>query len=85
MMEGFNPTGSSTGLLADVQRLKAHQRIHDQRTGGDGMTQQQPPQHQNHQPGDEHRMDPKPEYIRESYRGSGKLLGKVAQQKLTKS
>ncbi|AVV32557.1 SDR family oxidoreductase [Cobetia sp. SIMBA_158] len=42
------------------------------------MTQQQPPQHQNHQPGDEHRMDPKPEYIRESYRGSGKLLGKVA-------
>ncbi|WP_404324736.1 SDR family oxidoreductase [Cobetia sp. UIB-001] len=42
------------------------------------MTQQQPPQHQNHQPGDEHRMDPKPEYIRESYRGSSKLLGKVA-------
>ncbi|MDH2299779.1 SDR family oxidoreductase [Cobetia sp. 29-18-1] len=42
------------------------------------MTQQQPPQHQNHQPGDEHRMEPKPEYIRESYRGSGKLLGRVA-------
>ncbi|ASK35348.1 NAD(P)-dependent oxidoreductase [Alcanivorax sp. N3-2A] len=37
-----------------------------------------PPQHQAHQPGDEHRMAPQPEYIREGYRGSEKLAGKVA-------
>lgn len=42
------------------------------------MSQLQPPQHQDHQPGDEHRMQPAPQYIRESYRGSGKLKGKVA-------
>ncbi|TVP44396.1 MAG: SDR family oxidoreductase [Halomonas sp.] len=40
--------------------------------------QQQPPQHQNKQPGDEHAMRPEPEYIRESYRGAEKLLDKVA-------
>ena len=40
--------------------------------------QQQPPQHQAHQPGAEHDMQPQPEYIRESYRGAGKLEGKVA-------
>ena len=40
--------------------------------------QQQPPQHQNKQPGDEHVMRPEPEYIRESYRGTDKLLDKVA-------
>ncbi|WP_447527881.1 SDR family oxidoreductase [Vreelandella sp. TE19] len=40
--------------------------------------QLQPPQHQNKQPGDEHAMRPEPEYIRESYRGSNKLLDKVA-------
>lgn len=40
--------------------------------------QQQPPQQQNHQPGAEHAMQPQPEYIRESYRGAGKLEGKVA-------
>ncbi|GGC76639.1 SDR family oxidoreductase [Vreelandella lutescens] len=40
--------------------------------------QQQPPQHQNKQPGDEHAMRPAPEYIRESYRGAEKLLDKVA-------
>ncbi|MEK7254536.1 MAG: SDR family oxidoreductase [Bacteroidota bacterium] len=37
-----------------------------------------PPQHQEVQPGREYKMTPKPEYIRESYRGSGKLEGKVA-------
>ena len=37
-----------------------------------------PPQHQPQQPGKETEMDPKPEYIRESYRGSGKLEGKIA-------
>ncbi|WP_158773860.1 SDR family oxidoreductase [Cobetia sp. L2A1] len=42
------------------------------------MSQLQPPQHQDHQPGDEHRMQPAPQYIRDSYRGSGKLKGKVA-------
>ncbi len=40
--------------------------------------QQQPPQHQNKQPGDEHAMRPAPEYIRNSYRGAEKLLDKVA-------
>lgn len=40
--------------------------------------QQQPPQHQNQQPGDEHAMQPTPEYIRESYRGADKLLDKIA-------
>jgi NAD(P)-dependent dehydrogenase (short-subunit alcohol dehydrogenase family) len=36
------------------------------------------PQHQNHQPGDEHKMTPEPEFIRDSYKGSGKLSGKTA-------
>lgn len=40
--------------------------------------QQQPPQHQNKQPGDEYAMRPTPEHIRESYRGADKLLDKVA-------
>ncbi|GEN29612.1 NAD(P)-dependent oxidoreductase [Halovibrio variabilis] len=40
--------------------------------------QQQPPQHQDKQPGDEHAMRPEPEYIRASYRGADKLLHKVA-------
>ena len=37
-----------------------------------------PPQHQEQQPGLEAEMTPPPEYIRPSYRGSGKLDGKVA-------
>lgn len=37
-----------------------------------------PPQHQSHQPGDEHRMTPEPEYIRDDYRGCDKLRDKVA-------
>ena len=37
-----------------------------------------PPQHQNQQPGVEAEMTPMPIYIRPSYRGSDKLLGKVA-------
>lgn len=40
--------------------------------------QGQPAQHQETQPGREHEMDPKPVVIREGYRGSGKLEGKVA-------
>lgn len=39
---------------------------------------QLPPQHQENQPGDESIMHPQPEYIRDTYRGSGKLSGKVA-------
>ncbi len=39
---------------------------------------QQPPQHQDRQPGDEHAMQPEPEFIRDSYRGTGKLKDKVA-------
>lgn len=37
-----------------------------------------PPQHQRQQPGLETAMTPPPEYIRDGYRGSGKLEGKVA-------
>ncbi|MCC2547359.1 SDR family oxidoreductase [Hymenobacter sp. BT175] len=37
-----------------------------------------PPQHQDQQPGIEQEMTPKPEYIRAGYKGSDKLLGKVA-------
>ena len=36
------------------------------------------PQKQNVQPGIESKMDPRPEYIKESYKGSGKLVGKAA-------
>jgi NAD(P)-dependent dehydrogenase (short-subunit alcohol dehydrogenase family) len=37
-----------------------------------------PQQHQEEQPGKEHEMDPRPEYIRKNYKGSEKLLDKVA-------
>ena len=37
-----------------------------------------PPQQQSHQPGLEEEMNPRPEYIRANYRGSGKLQDKVA-------
>ncbi|MBC5994092.1 SDR family oxidoreductase [Pontibacter cellulosilyticus] len=37
-----------------------------------------PPQEQKDQPGDEYKMTPQPEYIREGYQGSAKLKGKVA-------
>lgn len=37
-----------------------------------------PKQNQNHQPGDEHKMHPEPEFIRAHYKGSGKLMGKAA-------
>ncbi|GGZ25063.1 hypothetical protein GCM10007049_16920 [Echinicola pacifica] len=37
-----------------------------------------PGQHQEEQPGKEHEMYPKPEYIRSDYQGSGKLKGQVA-------
>ena len=40
--------------------------------------QKQPPQKQSHQPGRESKMEPQPIPIRASYRGSGKLRGKVA-------
>jgi NAD(P)-dependent dehydrogenase (short-subunit alcohol dehydrogenase family) len=36
------------------------------------------PQKQEHQPGIEAEMDPKPEYIKQSYKASGKLKGKTA-------
>ena len=38
----------------------------------------QPPQHQDRQPGLREEMRPEPESIRDSYRGSGRLQGKVA-------
>ncbi|MGV3589446.1 MAG: SDR family oxidoreductase [Adhaeribacter sp.] len=37
-----------------------------------------PDQHQAEQPGKEHKMNPEPEIIRQSYKGSEKLKGKVA-------
>ncbi|HEY9700183.1 MAG TPA: SDR family oxidoreductase [Trichocoleus sp.] len=40
--------------------------------------QLQPPQHQNQQPGLESEMNPAPETIRDNYKGSDKLLNKVA-------
>ncbi len=40
--------------------------------------QRRPPQHQPAQPGREHVMQPPPIFIREDYRGSGKLQNKVA-------
>lgn len=44
----------------------------------DGWPRSVPAQHQRRQPGQEHRMTPAPVVIREGYRGSGKLAGKVA-------
>lgn len=41
-------------------------------------TQTRPPQHQNHQPGKEYQMEPRPEYVRSDYHPAGKLEGKVA-------
>lgn len=41
-------------------------------------TTHKPPQHQEHQPGIEYIMDPKPQLERENYQGSKKLEGKVA-------
>lgn len=40
--------------------------------------EERPPQHQERQPGRETEMIPRPIFIREGYRGSGKLEGKVA-------
>lgn len=37
-----------------------------------------PPQHQNHQPGIESEMNPRPAAVDNKYKGSGKLQGKVA-------
>ncbi|MBA4697141.1 MAG: SDR family oxidoreductase [Legionella sp.] len=42
------------------------------------MTNQQPPQHQNQQPGLEKEMKPQPEYLLPHYKGSEKLKDKVA-------
>src|SRR5689334_20717161 len=39
---------------------------------------QRPPQHQNEQPGMEYKMKPRPQADDASYRGSGKLDGKIA-------
>ena len=40
--------------------------------------QQQPPQHQDQQPGRQGQMNPQPKIARRDYKGSGKLKGKVA-------
>jgi NAD(P)-dependent dehydrogenase (short-subunit alcohol dehydrogenase family) len=40
--------------------------------------EQRPPQHQAQQPGQEYKMEPRPRVEDHSYRGSGKLAGKIA-------
>jgi hypothetical protein len=40
--------------------------------------QQQPPQHQDQQPGRQDQMDPQPKVARREYKGSDKLKDKVA-------
>ncbi len=40
--------------------------------------QQRPPQHQDQQPGMEYKLKPRPQSEDASYRGSGKLSGKIA-------
>lgn len=37
-----------------------------------------PPQHQQHQPGLETKMEPNPDSVKAAYKGSGKLKGKTA-------
>lgn len=44
----------------------------------DASVHSQPPQEQERQPGRQELMTPEPETIRDSYRGAGRLLGKVA-------
>jgi NAD(P)-dependent dehydrogenase (short-subunit alcohol dehydrogenase family) len=41
-------------------------------------TEQETPEKQDHQPGIEAKMDPRPEYIKPGYKAAGKLQGKVA-------
>jgi len=41
-------------------------------------TEQETPEKQDHQPGIEAEMDPRPEYIKPGYKAAGKLQGKVA-------
>ncbi|MES2267178.1 MAG: SDR family oxidoreductase [Bacteroidota bacterium] len=41
-------------------------------------TEQETPEKQEHQPGVEAEMDPRPEYIKPNYKAAGKLAGKVA-------
>lgn len=42
------------------------------------MKMPNPPQHQEHQPGKEHKMSPRPESFMKNYKAAGKLAGKVA-------
>lgn len=44
----------------------------------DKQQQKRPAQSQRKQPGREHAMEPRPVFIRDDYRGSGKLIGRVA-------
>lgn len=47
-------------------------------SGKDHRDMDQPPQHQNQQPGVEAEMEPRPQYIDPAYKAAGKLEGKVA-------
>jgi NAD(P)-dependent dehydrogenase (short-subunit alcohol dehydrogenase family) len=60
-------------------KQKAEQPVVKAKSGGQRQQRKggQPPQHQEQEPGREHKMAPKPEFEHE-HRGSGKLDGKVA-------
>jgi NAD(P)-dependent dehydrogenase (short-subunit alcohol dehydrogenase family) len=62
----------------DFQIRSATDRYKIMNTSYSDNQEKRPPQHQAHQPGSEHNMTPRPVYIRDDYRGSGKLTGKVA-------
>src|SRR5918999_6062961 len=64
-MEGALPQGCPR-----VRRRMGQEQMHTQ--------SQQPPQHQDRQPGIESEMTPRPQAEDPEYRGSGKLRGKVA-------
>jgi len=50
----------------------------DSHSDKDHRDMDQPPQHQNQQPGVEAEMEPRPQYIDPDYKAAGKLEGKVA-------
>jgi NAD(P)-dependent dehydrogenase (short-subunit alcohol dehydrogenase family) len=78
-----NPHPISLAVFAELERGLQYNL--QQHTGGKAMQddyqaqqQQRTPQQQSKQPGHEQEMAPRPIFIREDYRGSDKLKGKVA-------
>ena len=58
--------------------MNGHQRRASDGSDGGERTGALPPQHQDRQPGLQSDMHPQPESIRDSYRGAGRLQGRVA-------